>query len=617
MSGGCDHVQYSQILNRILFTDFTPSRKTRTSTNPILQEHFPTDEAYYTVRRPASLLYQYLEQASNAERKLRGKYVQVEFADSYPGTGCARSSPVCGCSRGVQELQGWKESSSEADGTYAGRRREVATSLRECTNGTQSPLFVRRRTERRRTAFRKQHDTQFASVSTESGCSTGSDISLESRPLSDVRGDMDVESSVVMYHDRLDGGNPALQPMLGYRSRPAAPEHFEFALNVQQTSRGLVGPMPFQLPAADLEDACESAHLETRSDGSPFADETMQLQQQIATAEEEDPDLISSGEYCSEEEYPSSSDQPTAATPPLQYNRHRVLSRQSKSAARLVPILDENPPLDTPHIPPNSSPISAPHQRPLPPPKAKSHGDIYAGDELSPEDPSAAESAKSSSESSPTLCNVHPQKQQPLRLRSVSFLDCSAGADLGHFPADYLGCKPVDSFIGYADSLAKGLINSKPIEVVVYVTSEKLRLAPPKNASVLFKSFAVKDILSVQKCSKNRRIVCVAVWKSKKMAPQCHALRCPSALVSNALYDSILDQTQNVDDIASDKVYIIHTCTSISHVYTPYHECTCVDWVTVGRRVYCVAMTLHADSEIFSSSSSVLRYTMSCILVCK
>ncbi|CAI8048400.1 hypothetical protein GBAR_LOCUS26705 [Geodia barretti] len=81
--------------------------------------------------------------------------------------------------------------------------------------------------------------------------------------------------------------------------------------------------------------------------------------------------------------------------------------------------------------------------------------------------------------------------------------------------------------------------------------SEKIRLAPPKNSSLLFKSFAVKDILSVQKCSKNRRIVCVSVWKSRRTPPQCHALRCPSALVSSALYDSILDQTQNVDDIAS------------------------------------------------------------------
>jgi hypothetical protein len=137
-------------------------------------------------------------------------------------------------------------------------------------------------------------------------------------------------------------------------------------------------------------------------------------------------------------------------------------------------------------------------------------------------------------------------------------MNCSAGAELGRFPADYLGCRQVDNYIGYADTVAKELINSRPIEVMAYVTSEKLRLAPPKNSSVLFKSFAVKDILSVQKCSKNKRIVCVAVWKSKAV-PQCHFLRCPTSLVSSALHDSILDQTQNVDDISTHQISMLRS----------------------------------------------------------
>lgn len=132
-------------------------------------------------------------------------------------------------------------------------------------------------------------------------------------------------------------------------------------------------------------------------------------------------------------------------------------------------------------------------------------------------------------------------------------MNCKAGEDLGQFPADYLGSKQVDCYIECVDAVAKGVINSKPIEVMAYVTSEKLRLAPPKNSTVLFKSFAMKDILSVQKCSKNKRILGIVVWKGR-VTPLCHILRCPTHLVSSALHDSILDQTQNVDDVSLSKV---------------------------------------------------------------
>ena len=121
---------------------------------------------------------------------------------------------------------------------------------------------------------------------------------------------------------------------------------------------------------------------------------------------------------------------------------------------------------------------------------------------------------------------------------------------MGSFPADYLGSKEINSYTNTVNTVAKQLVNSKAVEVIAYVSSEKIRLAPPRNRALLFKSFAVRDILGVEICSKNNRIVGVLVWKRGQL-PMCHILRCASSLVSASLQESLLYQTQQVDEVAN------------------------------------------------------------------
>ena len=94
--------------------------------------------------------------------------------------------------------------------------------------------------------------------------------------------------------------------------------------------------------------------------------------------------------------------------------------------------------------------------------------------------------------SSPALL----MSDQAPRARSISFLQCDAGSDVGSYPADYLGSKEIDCYTKSVNSVAKQLVNSKAVEVVTYVSSEKIRLAPPSSKALLFKSFAVKDIFN-------------------------------------------------------------------------------------------------------------------------
>ena len=140
------------------------------------------------------------------------------------------------------------------------------------------------------------------------------------------------------------------------------------------------------------------------------------------------------------------------------------------------------------------------------------------------------------------------------RSRKVSFHHCSAGEAMGQFRADYLGSKEVDNYIGMVNSVARQLVDQRPAEVIAYVSSQKVRLAPSKNESVLFKSFAIKDILMVEKCAINKRIIGIVVWKFKTRPPTCHILRCSDEIVSKSLYEAVWEQTQVYDDITLNKV---------------------------------------------------------------
>ena len=159
--------------------------------------------------------------------------------------------------------------------------------------------------------------------------------------------------------------------------------------------------------------------------------------------------------------------------------------------------------------------------------------------------------------------------------RKVSFHICKAGEELGQFRADYLGSKDIDGYVNVTNSVARQLVDQRPAEVIAYVSSQKIRLAPPNNEAVLFKSFAIKDILMVEKSTINKRIIGIIVWKSKTQSPTCHALRCPDELVSKALYEAVWEQTQIYDDEALSKVsgHLRSVCVCV---------CVCVLFIPEG-----------------------------------
>ena len=141
------------------------------------------------------------------------------------------------------------------------------------------------------------------------------------------------------------------------------------------------------------------------------------------------------------------------------------------------------------------------------------------------------------------------------RSQRVSFHQCKAGEEGGKFSADYLGMKEVDMYIKSINSVAKELaMSQRPKDIQVFVSSERIRLAPP-NSPTLFRSLLVKDILLVRKCSKNYRIIGIMVWKKKMDIPCCHIIRCQDSLVAASLYDAIWKQTQQVDDVSYSKVW--------------------------------------------------------------
>ena len=157
-----------------------------------------------------------------------------------------------------------------------------------------------------------------------------------------------------------------------------------------------------------------------------------------------------------------------------------------------------------------------------------------------------------STTSSPAILSENSSPFQ--RSRLVSFHNCKAGETLGQFKADYLGSREVDGYVCVVNSVAKQLVDQRPAEVIAYVSSQKIRLAPSKNESVLFKSFAVKDILMVEKCTINKRIIGIIVWKFKTRPPTCHILRCPDEIISKSFYEAVWEQSQIYDDVSLNKV---------------------------------------------------------------
>ena len=138
-----------------------------------------------------------------------------------------------------------------------------------------------------------------------------------------------------------------------------------------------------------------------------------------------------------------------------------------------------------------------------------------------------------------------------LQSHAFTFHDCKVGEESGKFTVDYLGAKEADLYIKSINSITKQLMTEhRPREMVMYVSSEKIRLAPP-NSATLYKSFSIKDVLWVRKCSKNKHIVGIILWKTRALKPCCHIVRCRDNIMAKTLFDVLWEQTQKVDDIGS------------------------------------------------------------------
>ena len=218
--------------------------------------------------------------------------------------------------------------------------------------------------------------------------------------------------------------------------------------------------------------------------------------------------------------------------------------------------------------PENDAPVILGKTKPVPPPKTPP-SDIDRQCKIpSPvnhQSPQQDRKQSSSPNRHPTKV-LHPTVSSPAilsettgsslfqRSRLVSFHHCKAGEALGQFKADYLGSKEVDGYVCVVNSIAKQLVDQRPAEVIAYVSSQKIRLAPSRNESVLFKSFAIKDILMVEKCTINKRIIGIVIWKSKSRPPTCHILRCPDEITSKSFYEAVWEQSQVYDDATLNKV---------------------------------------------------------------
>lgn len=225
-----------------------------------------------------------------------------------------------------------------------------------------------------------------------------------------------------------------------------------------------------------------------------------------------------------------------------------------------------------------NSPPKRTRGRPIPPPKQRNHHD--SNEPFSPPESSSLPERVSPALRSPVHRVLHPSPNRSQtsprlsppsfpssrrftgvgganelmasqRLKAISFLGCKAGEERGTFHLDYLGSKETDRYVKSVNSITKQLMSEqRPREMIVYVSSEKIRLAPP-NSATLFQSFAVKDVMWVRKCSKNKHIVAIVMWKSVTIKPVCHILRCRDNVMAKSLFDMLWEQTQNMDEISA------------------------------------------------------------------
>ena len=512
---------YSRI-SPIQFSDYTPSRITRPSSNRFLQDHDPLEDLCCSARAAVrNKDHSYSADLISSNVPLHGKYVDITFAGSYPAAGHRPWQ--------LQEDLRVGRPHSHSDPTGI---RVVNT-----------PLSMRNRNESKRTATRKRPTSYRNKMNTPSFVVEESE-GKEPR----CNGVHTVEGDIL----------PVRPPRRARATPLGLPATNKIIINKKRFSPPRSPPPPPPVlsgrkdetthNAAVIETATPSISLRkvenvTRVSAPRPASE---LKPDSSKEEEEQPQRNTSSPQRSVSpllcRYNISGSEEIPVPPP---RRHRPLSRPTTSPPliRSAPIHNGRPPSTssvTPFVPSpllldGGSPPLIGKTKPVPPPRTRSQGTLRC---LS--DSSVARSSPDN----------HLDAR---RTRSVSFLKCKVGEDCGQFPADYLGSKQADCYVDSVNRVAKQLVDLRAAEVVVYVTSERVRLAPPNNAAVLFKSFAVKDILSVQRCAKNKRIIGVVIWKPRSV-PICHVLRCPDHLVANSLVDAIWLQSQSVDDVTLSKV---------------------------------------------------------------
>ena len=519
-------------LTPIQFTDFTPSRITRPSSNSYLQAHDTVEDLLHVENEFSSSA----KLACN-ERSLKGRYVDIEFAVSYPGGSrsrverllrigseqCrARSDPgTCGA------VPLFTRSRCESKRTAIRRKQtpELGSACKSCNDMVDTPSFVIIDDEEEQPEANCNGVEPKIAPETKVNTSPNK-IRVKKRRFSPPRSPPPLPPPLLE-----DCTSPTVDPMSPTveRDAPVAPEHGAYvALHMVNHGSDSASPET----TSPVQSAAQDSWGETRSTPS---------------SKEDSPVMVRYAEF-PRHSGSEDSDENKHSSPVLvsTNNAHHHLADRWTPASSPPPSAQSYdsifPSDSSPLLQDSSSPPLSPQLRktkPVPPPRRRSTSHSFwthpADRELVP------------TNSSPEMLS------DTRRTRSVSFLQCKVGQDCGQYPADYLGSKEIDCYVDCVDVAAKELVVSRTVDVVAYVTSEKIRLAPPNNSALLFKSFAMKELLSVQKCSKNKRIVGLVLWRPKNI-PVCHVLRCSDHLVSSALYDAVRQQSQSVDDVTLSKV---------------------------------------------------------------
>lgn len=145
----------------------------------------------------------------------------------------------------------------------------------------------------------------------------------------------------------------------------------------------------------------------------------------------------------------------------------------------------------------------------------------------------------------------------PQLLTSAS--SSSSEESYGRFTVVYLGKMDTDCYTSCIDKCAQKMLDPKstiPLhtsEVTVDIMSSRIRLMKPTSGMLLV-SIPVNDIFTFSQCSKNKRLVGVIVWKRNTIVPVCHLFRCYDQLLSKAFLDSITSVKQDADCLLMEKV---------------------------------------------------------------